>query len=416
MEHVPTGTTVTSLRGALDGASPDDQFLALERVLDWLRGFGVAPGSISSMAWSLWRASLSRPVSIGADPEVSRRAFFGGRQEARIRTDDFGNPVPYQHMVAVDLRSAYPTSMAQAPYALSLRSVSPSSDLDPDVPGLAVASVTVPRSLPYSPLPVRLAPSVISYQSGPIRGTWTWVELVAARDLGCDVTVTESWAPRATFDLFGSWWAMVQSGRELPGVAATLAKAIHNSTWGQFAMEGEDRGVTQWIDEAGHRTLDLALPGQAMPHKWMMHVAAETTARVRVRLLLEGIYGSGRGYPVHVDTDGYVVRKSRPDPARTGESCGDWRRKSSMRSLDLRGPQLYRWTCGRGCGVAHAKWHYCAAGVPASAAPSVFENEGGVVMRTTNRGLFDITLPSTHSADWEAIAKYLAETNVRSVA
>ena len=161
--------------------------------------------------------------------------------------------------------------------------------------------------------------------------------------------------------------------------------------------------------------VEVVLEGRRMPHRWMTHVAAETTARVRTRLLLEGIYGDGRGYPVHVDTDGYVVRPSRPDPASSGDGPGCWRRKATMRRLDLRGPQLYRWTCGRGCGVSHAKWHYCAAGVPAAAAPAVFEAEGGVVMRTANRGVFDLTLPGTHSADWEAITRYLAETHVRSL-
>ena len=254
---------------------------------------------------------------------------------------------------------------------------------------------------------MRLAPDVISYQSGPIRGTWPWCELVAARELGCEVTVTEAWAPRATFDLFGAWGGVIESGRSLPGAAATLAKAIHNSTWGQFAMDGSDRAETRWTDEAGRRPFEVRLPGRHMPHAWTTHIAAETTARVRTRLLLEGIYASGKGFPVHVDTDGFVVRASRPMPA-----CDQWRKKASMRQLDLRGPQLYRWTCGPRCGIFHREWHYCAAGVPADLAHHVFEADR-TTTRIAHRGIFETTLPSTHSADHQAIAAYLAE--MRSV-
>ena len=398
--HNPSATTVSSLRGALDGGDTGTAYEALDTVLSWLAGYGVGPASISSMAWSLWRASLSGPVTLGFDPGVARRAFFGGRQEVReCRT--------YSSMAAVDLVSAYPSSMAAGPYATSLREVSADSRLDPDVAGIAWATVDVAADMPYAPLPVRLAPDIVSYQTGPVTGVWPWCELVAGANLGCSVTVHRSWAPRQTLDLFGPWWQMAMSGRKaLRGPALVLLKAILNSLWGQFAMNGEHRGRTTWADESGEHPVDVELPARSLPQRWTTHVAAETTARVRTRLLTEGIYG-GVGYPVHVDTDGVIVRTSRSDPTPGGDQPGQWRRKSEMTRVELRAPQVFRWQCGAGCGITHAKWHYTCAGVPDSAAPALFDRAPSVPI--AHRGVFDVQIPTTHSADVQAITSWTSQ-------
>ena len=410
MVHEPTGATFTSLRGALeDDRSLEQVWDDLTRVLSWLREYGVPPGSISSMAWNLWRASLSRRIAFGFDPDVSRAAFYGGRQEVHNNLDIHGRPRVLQNMVAADIRAAYPTSMASRPYGISLRSVSPESRLDPATAGLAEASVDVPQDMPFAPLPVRLTPDVICFQTGRIRGTWAWCELAAAQDLGCTVTVHRSWAPRAEVDLFGPWWQIAQAGRTLgtPG-SEELAKAVCNSLWGQFAMNGEHRGTLQWIDDKGERPFAVDEAPRDMPHRWATHIAAETTARVRTRLLTEGLYGD-RYYPVHADTDGMIVRASRPVPTPSGDVPGHWRIKAAMRKVDIRAPQLYRWTCGKGCGVTHRKWHYVAAGVTPGSAEAVFDNEGHPGTRISFRGVFDQVIPSTHAQDRGTVAHLLAQ-------
>jgi hypothetical protein len=353
------------------------------------------------MAWNLWRASLAGPLTLGFDPEVSRAALFGGRQEVR-------EPRIYQNMVATDIRRAYPTAMASNPYGLSLRSVSPTSTLDPTVAGLAHASVFVENDMPFAPLPIRLAPDIIQFQRGPIRGTWAWCELAAARDLGCEVTVHDAWAPRATVDLFGTWWQMVRGIDQLPPGAQNLAKGICNSLWGQFAMTGDQRATIRWVDDRGTQPFEIPEDPRNMPHAWTTHIAAETTARVRTRLLAEGLYNAGIGHPVHVDTDGVIVRATKEDPTDTGNAPGQWRRKAAMRRVDIRAPQLYRWTCGKGCGVSHAKWHYVAAGVDAAAAPAVFD-AGMAPTAISYRSLQDTCVPTTHSGDREDIARLIRE-------
>ena len=413
MVHEPTGAVVTSLRGAFDGQPPDVAFKNLTSCLEWLYGYGVPPGSISAMAWNLFRASLGSNVTIGADPTVSRSALFGGRQEVHNHLDIHGRPRVLRNMVAYDIRRAYPTSMASHPYAHSLRSVHPSVNLDPTVPGLASARVMVPNDLPFAPLPVRLAPEIIQFQRGPIEGTWAWCELAAAQDLGCEVEVTAAWAPRATRDLFAGWWTMVRTMDKLPPGAQQLGKAVSNSLWGQFAMDGTAAGMTRWADAKGDRPYHVDKDARRLPNVWAAHLAAETTARVRTRLLLEGLYGD-RFFPVHADTDGMIVRGSRAAPFPAGDGPGHWRAKAAMRTVDIRGPQLYRWTCGKGCGVNHRKWHYVTSGVPASSAEAIFESDHGRLPTPISyRGVFDAVVPTTHSADRKEIDHLVRQVRER---
>lgn len=409
MRHEPSGTTVTSLRGSLSDMSVIWDDLAV--VLQWLRSYGVGPGSISSMAWNLWRASLGNQVVIGFDPEVGRAGLYGGRQE--VHPSPEGHPREYRHMVATDIRAAYPHAMASGPpYALSLREVDPETALDPAVSGLAVATVVVPSDLDYAPLPVRVAPAIIQFQWGRLAGVWPWCELHAAAELGCDVSVVRSFAPRREGDIFAAWWPLAQEGRRLPGGAAQLAKAITNSLWGQFGMVGDSRSEVRWSDDAGEIPYSVDLPERMMPHAWCAHIAGETTGRVRRRLLVEGMSGS-RVRPVHVDTDGVIVRRSVSPGGDLGVSgdgaVGEWRTKQVMPRLQVKAPQLYRYTCGKGCGVTHTKWHYVASGLTPERAPQFFDRHGATATQISYLAQFDACLPPGHADDVEARRKALAE-------
>ena len=374
--YLPLGLSITSLRGTLEPASAYDD---LERVLSWLKGYGVSPGSIPAMAWGLFRASLRRSSTVGFDPEVGRAAFFGGRQE--ISTAGI-----YTNMQSIDIKAAYPAAMARPQgYALSLREVDPVTELDSFMAGIAMAKVYVPESMPYAPLPVRLAPDVVSYQKGNIEGWWPWCELKAASDLGAEVSIIRSWAPARTAELFGPWWPLAAEGRELPGRAGVLAKAISTSTWGQFGMTAEDRALRQFSDDTGKVSFDIPLQDHQMPHSWTAHVAAETTGRVRTQMLLEGLYGDMT--PAHIDTDGVIVPTGSKVPEGTG-APGEWRVKADIPLCDIRAPQLYRWTCP-GCGVSHEHWHYNASGIPASEAAGYFEGKNITPIKITSRGEYE---------------------------
>lgn len=394
LTHTATGVTIYSLRGSLDEA--EDRFASLVEVIQWLGGYGVTPGTISSMAWSLFRSSLPEPVTVSFDAQVSDLAFYGGRQEISKPGSFFG-------MAAWDIKSAYPFAMASEPLALSLREVSKSSTMTEE-PGLAAAIVTVPFHLPYGPLPLRVAPHAISFPRGTIKGVWPWRELKAAASLGCRVEVIKAWAPRRTFDLFGPWWRIARTGRDLPGAAATLAKMITNSTWGQFAMKGEERVVLHFTGLGDHDYVEDVVPARRMPHVYTKHVAAEIASRVRVKTLLEGIYATNDTI-AHIDTDGIIIRESALPPDNVGDDFGQWRIKEEMVEVEVRAPQVYRYRAPR-----DPRWRYVAAGMSIDGAKKEFERRIKEPTAISYLGDPDMVVPSGVNIDH---THYLIEKGAR---
>jgi hypothetical protein len=327
------------------------------------------------------------------DGKVARKAFYGGRQEA-------SSGQAFTDMVTLDIASAYPYEMASRPYAGVMREVSRLTNLDPQRAGLAKAIIKVPTSLKYAPLPVRVDVDMIQWQFGKIEGTYTWAELDAAKQIGCEVEVLRCWAPLTEVEPFGEWWGVVRAGREAvsPG-ASKLVKAISNSLWGMFGMTGDDRSVVRWSDNAGNRAEIVGRPERKMPQANTVHIAAETTSRVRRRMLLEGLYGDLNNDSVeaaHVDTDGLIVPAqslTRLTRRNMGDGPGQWRVKNTMSVLEVNGPQLYRYNCGPRCGVDHNGWHYVAAGVGDKAAEELFKR---LPYRHTSAAVFgrDIVLPA----------------------
>jgi len=409
MRHEPSGVTVTSLRGAL--VDDDDPFASLSAFLAWLGEYGVAPGSLSAMSWKLWEASLVAPVTINFDPELGRAAFYGGRQEVRLTHDDRAST--YRSQKLLDIRGAYPSAMAARPFALSLRAVPASSAIDDDA-GLAEATVRVGGDLAFAPLPVRVAPDAIMFQYGRVRGVWPWCELAAAKAIGCDVTIIRSYAPRRTADLFGRWWEMAREGRALArGGSVALAKALSVCLWGQFAMTGDQRGEVRWADDAGEEPYATVRDPRSMPHAWTTHIAAEVAARVRTQTLIEGLYGLSAP-PIHVDTDGVIVRGSAMMGANFGDGYGQWRCKTKMHTVEVRAPQLYRWTCGCTSCIPLAKFHYCASGMTEDSARYLFDH-AGLPTRISYLAREDACLPSAWSHDRERIDALLCEAALYGV-
>lgn len=366
-----TTTPIRSLRSTLAGS--DDPFGDLARVMGWFGSHGVNPAGLATMGWNLWRSTLPYEVKIAASPKVGRGAFYGGRREVKLKGHTYGKPSVYSHVAAVDICRAYPHAMTSRPYALTLRPAGPGTRLDPDVAGVVDAVVRIPRDLPFKPLPRRLGPDHIDFPYGDLQGLWPWSEVVAAADLGCDIRVRKVWAPAREFDLFNSAWAgLVEEAVSLGGPAARLAKAALNSTWGRFAMDGEGEGTRRWEDDAGLKHIQVDHVPRTMPHTVTCHIAAETSARVRVRLLREALYGTF-GTPIQADTDGVMVRQSGVRGMGMNDTPGEWRVKRRMAKVELREAQLYRYLCGKGCGVTHRKWHYKAAGSPPQVAEARFD-------------------------------------------
>jgi hypothetical protein len=393
-----TRTQVLSLRDTLGDGPGDEQLQGLLTATDWLAGHGVRAGSLSSMAWHLWTSTLAEPLHIASLPQIGQAAFYGPRQEVR-------EPRTYSHMACVDTTSAYPAAMASRPFALTLREVSNGTDLNPTVAGLAHATVAIPSELPFSPLPIRVADGVIQWRTGILDGYWTWNELYGARSLGCRVLVERNFAPAIESQPFDRWFRILQEGRALPGSAGALIKAVGTALWGMFAMAGDHTATVRWRDDQGEEPIIVKRSRRRLPQASTAHIAAEVAARVRTQTLTE-VYKMS-AYPVHIDTDGVIVRRSAARPYPTTSAPGEWRRKTVMRKVEVRAPQLYRYKCDQDCCWTSTHWHYVAAGMCESRAIELFERAHPTRVSILNG--HDTVLPPSHAWELAKLAPWISE-------
>lgn len=340
---------VHPLRGCLDGSlAPFEDLLCF---INWAIEAGVGAASLPTMAGNLFRSTLVHPLRVQADPRATKSALFGGRQQAQPGIYDYPT-------VTYDLRAAYPMAMVTDPYPIHLRRLRPGPELlgQSDTDGLARAVVVVPRGLSWAPLPHRVAEEVVIWPHGQIEGTWALRELRLAVQLGCRVTLREAWVgePHRFLD---PWYDLMTEGRRLPGGAGKLGKFVSNALWGSWAMTGW-RSTWTWPTALGDTpaTCVKKEPPLALPQATLRHLAVETTARVRTRLLAEGL-ADGPDV-VHVDTDGLITEAGAPAPVGEG-----WRIKRRHETLDVRAPQVYRYREGQ-----DPAWHYVASGMNAAQA------------------------------------------------
>ena len=398
-----TTTRVLSLRGSIEGGPTG--FADLLTFVRWCESHGVAAGSVSSMSWNLWRSTLPDNLSLAFTPSVAKRALFGGRQAAP-------EPRTYHSMVAWDIRSAYVHAMGSlGPYAKGLREVHPDTMLEAMTPGLAEATVSVDPNLPYAPLPARVCEGMIQWQWGFVSGVWPWRELAAASQLGCKVDVKRCWAPTETIDPFGEWSHVMAEGRRLPPGAARLAKMAGNALWGTLGMTGDSRATIRFEDDLGERPIVVSRPERNLPQATTAYVAAETSSRVRVRLLQEGLYSTS-GKIVHMDTDGIILGSNRRHPVQS-DGPGGWQPKRRMTTVEVRAPQLYRYrdTCdecvqSNSSDIIGGFWHYVCAGTTPQNAKGLFERG-----RTTNVAVlgYDTVLPQGHAQEADERARMQGE-------
>lgn len=341
------GPTVYPLSTALRGTpgNTEAKIEAVYELLAWLLKRAVIPGSVSSMTWRLWRATLDTPVYLSRRRLLGTRALYGGRQEAPY-------PGDYQGCKYFDITAAYPTSMAATPYPSELREAGKHLG---EGAGIAQATVTIPQ-MEWSPIPVRLSRNALCYGYGTAEGFWPWSDLRLARDVGCKVEVHESWQGVNDVDLFGEWWDVVTEGRR----TVALSKAVTSRLWGAFSLAQKTGNMIRWADEGGRMPIKAALSQRKGSIPTAPYVAAETTARVRDRLYRQGILGVPD--VLYVDTDA-VINGGSTTPNNFGPLPGQWRMKASMVRCEIRGPQVFRHECPT-CDRDHAKWHYVVSGAP----------------------------------------------------
>jgi hypothetical protein len=352
---------------------------------DWCRRKGIAPASIGTMGYNLWKSTLpDRGESFWAPLKAGQRsleALYGGRKEAHPEAIS----ETLVDLVYLDLPAAYPTAMVERPFPTVLKRVPNPKGEWPEA-GIARARVKLPRMAEWGPLPVKLQaetddlPPLDCYPTTreTVTGCWTFTELALAREHGAKVTLLETWQGVRFRPLFDRWNDLRLEARELPGPAALIGKAAANLLWGQFVMNPRHLSRVFWFSGTGDAPQHYTEPAGGRPIGHVAHLGAETCARVRVRLARDVLYNLD---PVYVDTDGAIVPASQAVPG--------WVAKKQIRELQVRASQVYRWTCHQ-CAtelgglpdrpglrderrLAHHGPHYSVAGVPEREAALFFD-------------------------------------------
>jgi hypothetical protein len=345
------------------GAEHERTLGALARWRDWLARYGASPtGTTGSAAWSLLRATLTDVLfcSFGELPPLLQT--LGGR----IEVGPAGPGRFAGRLAQVDLQAAYAHELASLRYGgrwftgsqLAASGVHCTPEWwarDAQCPVFVAAKVRVPQGL-YGPL-VRRPRQRMSqlqlylaqlyedrYPTGTtLQGVWTWQEVAAAELGGAKVLqLREFWVQQAARRPFTEWWAAVEEGRKLPGLAGLLAKMTGNALWGRFCMDARAQGVRSVRSRNGKlASRPLPLRGGLPP----AHDLAETVSG-RVRAELYRLMAAAGAEVISAHTDGawLATEPLWPSGIEAGVfTAADWRIKQPARRLDMLDPQTLRY-------------------------------------------------------------------------
>lgn len=360
--------------------------LSLERTLDelgrwrdWLGSFGSRPsGTMGSTAWDLLRATLRSELKTSGGSPPPLRGVIGGRQYVPASPLRVEGPV-YHH----DVRAAYARVLAGTPYGGRWEQVDGYSrggrrvwELygDAGLPTFVHCRVRLPE-LSLGPLPRHPAGSwPVSPQATMLRsligvefptdtrlqGVWSWQELRFALELGARLEqVFGAWCHFARSRPFAPYWAAVEEGRRMEGLAGLLAKIVGNALWGQFAIRpwGE-RQVTRY--EGRRRVCDTQPVRGGRPRAF--DLAEHVTGSVRAMLGRQVVH-LGVETIATAHTDG--LWSTSPD-AEVETAGSWWRLKETADELRVLHAQAFS-------GYSDGAWHYTYAGVPLEQAEQTFE-------------------------------------------
>jgi len=320
----------------------------LEPFFDALTQLGVPYASQSTMCRTLLLRCLERPLSVAEIPGdagyVGRRLQLIGRREAI--------PNAYHGVVQQDIPAAFPTAMLEAlPMGLAPGSVWWHEH------GAAEAIVSGGRE----------AWSLLAPGQKSAHGIWSFEELRAAEDVGCDIRIIQAWEGSDVQQPFRRWHETVLRLRELPGQSGTLAKTITNRTWSMFCMRRKARYTRTTFEADGTPFIRVLKSGSSPECAFLGGLIA---GRVRARLLLEGL----RRGAAFCETDSVITP--------LGDIPG-WRRKAEISVLEIPSAEAYRYKCMRGLrdhlaidgcvDCADDRWHYVAQGRVAGSADAELE-------------------------------------------
>ena len=368
---VPRHTDVRVLR--LSFPEHEEALPGFARWRDFLAARGAAPlGSMGQSSWSLLRSTLRRPLwtNVGDKPPVE--FVIGGRQEL-LQSGTFYDVRHY------DLPAAYASMLGHMrygghwarvgvnyPYRIAAaKGVLCFVQAEVKVPDGIVGPLCARADDPERP-GMTWSNAATRYPVGDtITGCWTFEEVDAASDNGCEVQLHDVWIHLSDDNLypFEPWWDAIQEARQLPGFAGVLSKTMGNTLWGQFCVTPDaKREIKYWTGtRANPGTQRRPAPFSGQNINYSPDLAETLTGRVRAAL-----YRCMRqvGAPLlFAHTDGLWTEGVVPSLPEIG-----WREKIKAHSIDVLMPQLYRYYQRKG-----GEATYAVAGAPDSLAPAIFE-------------------------------------------
>lgn len=318
---------------------------------DWLREYRAIPGTMGGTSMSLLKARVKRPLYCSVQWDVKRlRQSAGGR----ITNGPNGQGEFRGNLLHWDLPAAYATELGHVRYGgrwfpSGINRAHLDKMLGKRVPIFVRARVYVPKGLAFGPLPTRprgiIHPfrALLMQYSGKrypvgrtVQGIWTYEEILAAERVGCSVRIVEAWKHSSpTESPFNLWWAAVQEGRAMQGLAGLLAKTTGNALWGMFAMDPSARGSNSiHFRPKGKKRMQTRKP-KPRPYPIPAIDLAEIVAgRVRARLY-DAMQTCG-DHLLCAHTDGLWSVSGHPP------LDGDWRAKDHAAEMQLLTPQAYR--------------------------------------------------------------------------
>jgi hypothetical protein len=338
--------------------STETNLSELARWRDWLHEYGAQPGTPGGASMGLLKGTLRKSLwcSVGWDGKRIRQSAGG-----RIANGPGGPGTFDGDLFHYDLQAAYANGIGTLRYG-GRWFHEPNADpywlevlQRQGVPIFVHASVYVPKRASYGPLPCHSVPSRLrrhrhhpliremmrstgnAYPVGRrIQGWWALEEIQAAQAVGATIKVLSVWKHSAPKESpFRHWLAAVNLGREMQGLAGSLAKVTGNALWGQFALDPSIRGK---------RTIRRYLPGRKRPqvvklagHPFQLpaiDLAEIVAGRIRARLLLAMLECGNRLVCAH--TDGLWA-------FRGAKLSSEWRVKATAHRVDLLTPQKLRY-------------------------------------------------------------------------
>lgn len=368
-------------------------------------------GTIGASAWATAQKLCSLP-SAKWDPgfyDLARAGYFGGRCEVyQTRA-----PAGYRY----DLRSAYPAALRETalPIGDPMLLAGPTAEraFNRGREGIYQARVHVP-DMRIPPLPTRLGERVV-YPVGPIIGSWTGLELRAAREAGAEIEkidlglvwpdsepvlrpfVELCYANRSTYEDDSPWRKVhknvpnscVGKLAEIPDRTAVVLFpdpteiVACEADWECHGRCGWQCCVHRCSGKCGAwRALDLsgevwARPFYRLGSSAHVHWAAYVTASVRITLRAQLLGDDDGASAIYCDTDScYSIR---PRKATTRDILGSWAFEGRMANWTALAPKMYRFLCEPGCKDHRngGQWHVRAKGLPGMDEPTMRAFERG---------------------------------------